>query len=273
MAYSQNGWSVDPLRSSRTVPGTSLRIVVRDGPAGDLLIEFLRRFHERVEPLDHGQLDDWGYAHRPIAGTTVFSNHASATAVDVNALQHVQGRHGTFTGAQVREIRAILVEFDHTIAWGGDWSNVDEMHFEINRYYGPELADLVAHLTGEDDMPTAKEVAAETVALLLRTPFDMQMKRRPTDKTNRTATLRTILEWTDRREVATRAMIAQLSGQVAGYHAAIVRLLEAGTGVTLDQHAVSDLLDQIEDAAQRGTSEALAEGIDVDVNVSAPGSV
>jgi hypothetical protein len=134
---SQNGWPVDPPRRSRLIPGTSTKVIVADGPAGDVLLHVLSQVDKRVEDIDlkskKGELDDWGYAHRPVRGSTAVSNHASATAVDINATRHPLGASGTFSPAQVQEIHTILNEVDGTVRWGGDYTGrKDEMHFEIN---------------------------------------------------------------------------------------------------------------------------------------------
>lgn len=134
---SQNGWPVDPKRGKRLIPGTNTSVIVADGPAGDVLMYVLSQVDKRVEDVDmnstKGEADDWGYANRPVRGSTAVSNHASATAVDINATRHGLGREGTFTPAQVTEIHKILAEVDGTVRWGGDYTGrKDEMHFEIN---------------------------------------------------------------------------------------------------------------------------------------------
>ncbi|TCO52983.1 peptidoglycan-binding protein [Actinocrispum wychmicini] len=135
MTVSQNGWPIDPPRTARLVDGTNTKLIVVDGPGGDILMYVARQFSARVESLDApGPADDWGYAHRVIAGTRVWSNHASATAIDLNATQHPSGKRGTFNANQVAAIRAILSECGGLIRWGGDYSGgspVDEMHWEI----------------------------------------------------------------------------------------------------------------------------------------------
>lgn len=138
MAVSQNGWEVNPPRSLRLVPGTvDVRITVADGAAGDVLMYVAGQFDARVEDLDldstRGELDDWGYAPRPIRGGSTTSNHASATAEDFNATRHPLGARGTFSRQQVNNIHQILAEVDNVVRWGGDYSGrADEMHFEIN---------------------------------------------------------------------------------------------------------------------------------------------
>ena len=129
---SQNGWPADPPRTARTVPGTTVRVVVADGPAGDVLMHVLTQVDQRVERLDPNAT--WGYAHREIRGGRDLSNHASATAFDINAPMHALGARGTFSQAQVDEIHRILRDdVSGVVRWGGDYrGRADEMHFEIN---------------------------------------------------------------------------------------------------------------------------------------------
>jgi uncharacterized protein YukE len=133
---SQNGWPVNPPRGARTIPGTNVRVNVADGPAGDVLMHVLGQVSSRVEDISldsqAGERDDWGYAERNVRGSGDISNHASATAVDMNATRHVLGAQGTFTTEQSTEIRRILGEVDNVVRWGGDYTGRrDEMHFEI----------------------------------------------------------------------------------------------------------------------------------------------
>lgn len=133
---SQNGWPVNPPRSAHTIPGTNVRVTVADGPAGDVLMHVLGQVNSRVEDIsmnsDRNERDDWGYADRSVRGSEAISNHASGTAVDMNATRHVLGAQNTFTPTQVQEIHRILGEVDGVVRWGGDYTGRrDEMHFEI----------------------------------------------------------------------------------------------------------------------------------------------
>jgi hypothetical protein len=136
---SQNGYPAnDPsLVAKQPVPGTKVDVTVKRGDAGYLLLHLASWFDLHVEDIDNarGALDDWGYAERPIRGSaTEISNHASGTAIDLNATKHPLGKRGTFTRAQTKAIRAQLKEYDGCIRWGGDYSGrADEMHFEIVR--------------------------------------------------------------------------------------------------------------------------------------------
>ena len=152
MRTSQNGWpaSKDPEDIgivSKRVPGTGLKLRVADAVA-PLLIAFARDFHNDVEPINEGQLDDWGYAFRDIRGATTLSNHASGTAIDLNATQHPLGAENTFTEEQSRTIRRLCRKYG--LRWGGDYRNrKDEMHFEI-ALNATQVRNLIRTLGLED---------------------------------------------------------------------------------------------------------------------------
>ncbi len=143
MSKSQNRWDALPSSSSRlhtwVVPGGHTRLRLRNGSAGFLLIHCALWFDQRVEDIDdnyrNGQLDDWGYAYRPVRGyESNLSNHSSGTAIDLNATEHPIGREGTFTDAEERAIRQRLELYAGAIRWGGDYrGRKDEMHFEIDQ--------------------------------------------------------------------------------------------------------------------------------------------
>lgn len=135
MAKSQNGYPA--LTSGQCVviepvPGRKFRL--RPGVVADLFAYFIARYHAEVEPIDRGVLDDWSYASRKVRGSsTTVSNHASGTAIDLNATSHVLGRRNTFTAGQKAALRRILNGLDGCLRWGGDYrSRADEMHYEVN---------------------------------------------------------------------------------------------------------------------------------------------
>ena len=135
MEKSANGWpaSADPeeiVIIRKRVPGTDLKLRIAE-PVAPLLIAFAADFHRLVEPLDEGQLDDWGYCYRKVKGSnTVVSNHSSGTAIDINATLHPLGAVGTFNEEQVRTINRLCRKYG--LRFGGNYRNrKDEMHFEI----------------------------------------------------------------------------------------------------------------------------------------------
>ena len=132
---SQNGWKASKDRAeigieSFLVPGTKLKLACAKTVA-PLLVGFAAEFHELIEPIDEGTLDDWGYCFRQVRGSTDnLSNHSSGTAIDLNATQHPLGKVGTFPNDKVPMIRALAKKYG--LIWGGDYRNrKDEMHFEI----------------------------------------------------------------------------------------------------------------------------------------------
>ena len=132
---SPNGWPASEDRKaigiqSFVVAGTSIKIACAKDVA-PILVAFCKEFHELVEPIDKGQLDDWGYAFRMTRGSDkVLSNHSSGTAVDLNATKHPLGKSNTFTKEQTNTIQLLLVKYG--LAWGGNYKRrKDEMHFEI----------------------------------------------------------------------------------------------------------------------------------------------
>jgi hypothetical protein len=135
---SQNSFEANnrALVHSVTIPGTDVKVAVRIGPAGDLLIAAAARWHREVEPLraKDGVLDTWGYAERNIRGSsTTLSNHASGTALDLRARIHPLGRPAveTFTSIQIAAIDRIIADTRGALRWGGRWSRPDAMHIEV----------------------------------------------------------------------------------------------------------------------------------------------
>lgn len=164
MATSQNGYSapVSPIRYE--LPGGV--VPLRAGAAGALLAWVGRQFHSRVEGLIWPGC--WGYAYRDIRGATQLSNHASGTALDLNAPKHPLGTDpaANFTATQIRAIRSIVTQTEGCVRWGGDYTGrKDPMHFEINaseQQCAAVLAKLTAaggaSTTGDDDMQLSDKV-------------------------------------------------------------------------------------------------------------------
>lgn len=180
---SQNGYIANDRSRIRDFPvkGTKLVLHARFGAPGELLARFAARFNESVEPLDKGQRDDWSYAERTVKGSsTDLSNHASGTAIDLNATQHPLVARNTFTPIQVRAIRELLVEFEGTIRWGGDYTKrKDDMHFEISA--SPERCQEVwtrlQALDAKPPMPGPRKRAAFLIRLAAKLVTRPEVKR------------------------------------------------------------------------------------------------
>lgn len=141
MATSQNGYSVPLSTASRvstihyySLPGGTIGL--RKGDTAVVLLYVANRFHNEVQRLLWPGV--WGFAVRPIRGqTSGYSNHASGTAMDLNAPLHPRQSHSRYSGftrTQVGKIHSILASTGGVVRWGGDYSSTpyDPMHFEIN---------------------------------------------------------------------------------------------------------------------------------------------
>lgn len=164
MATSQNGYPAynDTSHFVRgTVAGFSFWAA--DADVETIFTELITRFNTEVEAIAGKVLDDWSYADRNVRGSdTEVSNHSSATAIDLNALQHPRGKAGTFTKKKVTALRKILKDLP-VLRWGGDYVNAvkDEMHFEINSSKAAVAAN--AAKIRDKNKPTPKK--EDTVAI------------------------------------------------------------------------------------------------------------
>jgi hypothetical protein len=144
MATSQNGYPVlfnndttGPLPRLRKtiIPDTGRHLYLRDGSVALVLADFTLWFHENVERIDNKIWDEWGWAVRAVRGqTSGYSNHASGTAIDINATMHPLAKRWTFNAAQYAKIRAQIRTYDGCLRHGIDYrTRPDEMHVEINK--------------------------------------------------------------------------------------------------------------------------------------------
>jgi hypothetical protein len=170
MVTSQNGWAASADRraigvQAFTVHGVGFPGGVKIGDVAVVLGLVVNRFRLEVEPLVAGWC--WGWNYRPVTGGALLSNHASGTAVDVNAPAHQYGKRNTFTPDQRDTIRAILASVNGVVRWGGDYTRTpDDMHFEING--GRDAVARVAELIrGQRPTPTPTP-ASRKVDIMVR---------------------------------------------------------------------------------------------------------
>lgn len=132
---SQNGWPASPDQKEIGIKEFKIKNTDRkirlQKDAGVILAAFAAEFHAQVEPIDKGQLDEWGYAYRNVRGSdTDLSNHSSGTAIDLNSTKHPLHAENTFTKQQAVIIRELCKKYG--LRWGGDYAKrKDEMHFEV----------------------------------------------------------------------------------------------------------------------------------------------
>lgn len=152
MAVSQNNWAV--IHSGSSPQLTKLPHVtgrVRAGDVFTVLSDLCEQFDAHVEEIVKS--DSWGYAYRAVRGGRKFSNHASGTAVDLNATKHGMYMKGTFSSAQIAKMRHILKRYIDPktgrciVRWGEDYvRRRDGMHFEIHNADQAAVARVAANL-------------------------------------------------------------------------------------------------------------------------------
>lgn len=179
MLRSANGWAVSDREviASYSLPGG--KVALRKGDVSVVLLWCANRWHETVEPLEWPGV--WGYAERLVRGsTTTISDHASGTAIDLNAPEHPLGVPvtKTFTAAEVRAVRAILEYCEGVVGWGGDYrSRPDGMHLYIRG-----SASAVKRIADKIRNAAARRAAAPKPILPHREDDCMLIKTQP-DKT------------------------------------------------------------------------------------------
>lgn len=225
MSRSQNGWPVATSTTGLvrfTAGGRSWWAANAD--IATIAAYVIEWFAEHVERLDVGQLDDWSWAERPIGGSTETSNHASATAWDLNATRHPRGVRGTFTRAQVKAFDLFLAGLRTArgtlaIRWGEHYIHAptDGMHIEIN--CSPAEARVLAAAIREATMLTPADIEKIADAVMARLASAPIVPNKPTDPSQPPAP-----NWTVVGVLAAADLKADQQGRVlAEIHAAVVK--------------------------------------------------
>ena len=136
MTRSQNGWPVLLPEECRVwnINQGPVHFRLHPGGAGFVLAHFALWYAENVERIAGDSWDDWGHAVRTIRNSSdVVSNHASGTAIDINAQAHPLGRRHTLTDQQEwLLLRRLRGRYARLIRWGGQYQHrADEMHYEL----------------------------------------------------------------------------------------------------------------------------------------------
>lgn len=171
MTTSQNGWSASPTLKLRplVVNGIAFAPGIRDDDDVEYVFRhFVTEYAARVEPLkDPGC---WGFSFRADKNqASDLSNHASGTAIDLDAPEHPNGvpTSRTFTAKQIAAVHVILGECHGALRWGGDYTHtVDAMHVEVNVSPG-RLKQIAAQMKAEAakaDKPQRPEPVKDALA-------------------------------------------------------------------------------------------------------------
>lgn len=193
MATSQNGWPAQNTTAG-FVRGTAAKFGFwcANDDVRVIFEDLVTRFNRDIEAIAGTILDDWSWANRNVRGSdTQVSNHASATALDLNALKHPRGVWRTFSEAKRTAIRKLIARYDGAIRWGGDYQNIpDDMHFEINagkaaikKVADKIRAELKAAAQREEDMNLTKENLEDIAKAVLNLDI-IPNKNAPKDSKN-----------------------------------------------------------------------------------------
>lgn len=132
----ENGWEPspridpnDPLLVWRTVPGSDVRLQVRNDDAGTAMLAYAADYHAYVEPL----VDRMTACYTPTNSVST-SNHLNATAMDFDWEYYPWKQRGNLNGDKLARLRDLLAYWQGIMFWAGDWSDayVDEMHHQMD---------------------------------------------------------------------------------------------------------------------------------------------
>lgn len=170
MPTSINGWEVldnppwsDPRLETKPVPGVPTRKLKMRKEVLPLFLALAKDYHDTIAPIDEGELDDWSYSYRDARYSSSWSDHASGTAVDLNA-----GKEGWLgmtnyswwadpkrhKAAQAIKARYEVVMWGGSKDFGGDYYNgstVDWMHWAIKPGVTIEQVQSVISKLGIDE--------------------------------------------------------------------------------------------------------------------------
>ena len=150
MPNSINGWEVldnppwsDPRLDTKPIPGVPSRKLKLRQEVLPLFLALAKDYHDTIEPIDQGELDDWSYSYRDARYSSSWSDHASGTAIDLNASKEgwlgmnnysFWANPSRHRAAQAIKNRYEVVMWGGSKDFGGDYYNgstVDWMHWAI----------------------------------------------------------------------------------------------------------------------------------------------
>lgn len=131
---SQNGWPVVGSGACDEGPfgGVTFPNGILRGDVATIARWQIARYQATVEPLIKGSC--WGWLVKEIKGSDEISNHASATAWDINARKYPLGAepYDVMSPAKIAACRAIIRAAGGVLRWGGDYTGrKDVMHWEV----------------------------------------------------------------------------------------------------------------------------------------------
>jgi len=159
--HSYNGWPASPdpaeigVDAGFSASGLAFLSGVRAGDVSTVFRALVADLVQIEAPVssDPTVAGLWGYEFRPnVNDPSSLSCHSSGTAIDYNAVKHVNGG-APFNGwsdAAINQVQNLLAgKYRAMVAWLADQPTPDPMHFEIHAT-PDEIAALANELGGAD---------------------------------------------------------------------------------------------------------------------------
>lgn len=191
MPRSYNGWQAGTASQLGIrvydVPGPSRVDLALNPDAAPILLYWAEWWDANVEDIDthagHRTPDDYGHNYRLTRGENNWSNHASGTAIDINALLY-PWRTAHMTAAKVAKIRAKLGQINkisrrlnghNLLDWGGNYVRApkDQMHTELSSGTSPsDVKRVMAELKrkGRPSIDVSRLKTALTTSKMMYAP-------------------------------------------------------------------------------------------------------
>ena len=176
--HSENGWRLVDQGSCRHVliPGTGVRIWLREGQPEKILGAFAADFNAHVEPLRQEDSGGWTATNDVLGtpGRNNGSNHLSGTAMDLNWQGPNKSRfrlgiteQQAYPPPKDARLRELIAFYEGLVFCGGNWSIRDWMHFQMgaNTYGSQHVAkvnDFIARKIRPDGFSTFNRAGTPT---------------------------------------------------------------------------------------------------------------
>lgn len=143
---------------TRPVPGTGLKVSVRQGDVETVLVHVIRRFHYEIDALglreEPRPVEGWVAPSKVRDAGLPESNQASGTAVVIRPDSYPPGVRGGFTGGQHLIIRDIMADTGGVVRWGGEDRRPYEGLFYLTVRPGdPRLTQVATRIRTWDETP------------------------------------------------------------------------------------------------------------------------
>jgi hypothetical protein len=220
-------------------------------------------------------LDDWSHAFRLVRGSELdLSNHASATARDLNSTRHPRGKHHTFTQHEYDLMRAELARITDDAgrpvlrlgAFYSSASTVDDMHVEIHATAQQvrQAADKI-RAAGRDQQEDDMKVTDLGVKIETQAQADAANANGGARKVGDVIAWDDYVRWGGPGDQRTYAALRSLAKQVTGLQGTLNTVAAAMKGMSANSAP------EVKAAFDTGLAKLRDELASIDINVTTDG--